>query len=419
MTRGAILTRFLDNFWCCHVGGGAWTKKTVLQHFLPLGFLVALVWAMLWPYPGEAISEWQVGDYRLIQTINVCTIFIISGLTLKTTDIMAALKAYVGFLYGAITILIITPCLGFALVKIPFSTPEFATGLAIFAAVPTTLTSGVTLVVQAYGNGALALMLTVCTNMLGILTTPFAISVVIGGGSSIDIDATRLVVKLACTILVPLLVGKAVRETHVTVQRFVTRYKTLLSLTSSVSLVCIVWQTLSRSQEGIMKQSVVNILEALAGAIAMHLVFLAFNFVGVGILRLSDRERKAVLIMASQKTLPVTVTVISFLKESEVGDLGLITIPCVIAHISQLFIDAYIVGVWIAKYEAQEIAPLLSDDAGDKNPKNRIERETNGGQKSTSTIKTPDGSFVRIPLHGFSCRKNIQTPLNSTESIPA
>ncbi|GMH34790.1 hypothetical protein BSKO_02651 [Bryopsis sp. KO-2023] len=161
---------------------GAWTKKTVLQHFLPLGFLVALVWAMLWPYPGEAISEWKVGDYRLIQTINVCTIFIISGLTLKTTDIMAALKAYVGFLYGAITILILTPCLGFALVKIPSSTPEFATGLAIFAAVPTTLTSGVTLAVQAYCNGALALMLTVCTNMLGILTTPFAISVVVGGG---------------------------------------------------------------------------------------------------------------------------------------------------------------------------------------------------------------------------------------------
>ncbi|GAB5407632.1 MAG: hypothetical protein Aurels2KO_58630 [Aureliella sp.] len=217
-------------------------------------------------------------------------------------------------------------------------------------------------------------MLTVCTNMLGILTTPFAISVVVGGGgSSIDIDAARLVVKLACTILVSLLIGKGVRETHVTVQRFVTRYKTLLSLTSSVSLVCIVWQTLSRSQEGIKKQSVVNILEALAGAIAMHLVFLAFNFIGVGILRLSDRERKAVLIMASQKTLPVTVTVISFLKESEVGDLGLITIPCVIAHISQLFIDAYIVGVWIARYEAQEIAPLLSDDAGDKNPQNRIE----------------------------------------------
>ncbi|GMH41275.1 hypothetical protein BSKO_09185 [Bryopsis sp. KO-2023] len=350
---------------------GPWMKKKFLQHFLPLGFFVALVWAMLWPYPGDEISRWKVGNFRLIQTINVCTIFVISGLTLKTADITAALKAYVGFLYGAIMILIITPCLGFGLVKIPFSTPEFATGLAIFAAVPTTLTSGVTLVTQAFGNGALALMLTVFTNMLGIVTTPFAISLVVNA-ENISIDTTQLVVKLTLTILIPLLVGKGLREVHVTVQELVTKHKIPLSLISNGSLICVVWQTLSRSQDSIIDQHILNILEVLAAAIAMHLIFLVFNFGAVGVLRMSERERKAVLIMASQKTLPVSVTVISFLDESVVGDLGLITIPCVIAHISQLFIDAYIVGKWIAKHKAQESAPAPAVDDIKKDPERQI-----------------------------------------------
>lgn len=48
--------------------------------------------------------------------------------------------------------------------------------------------------------------------------------------------------------------------------------------------------------------------------------------------------------MTSQKTLPVSVTVISFL--GSVGEEGLMTIPCVIGHLSQLFIDAYIASRW-------------------------------------------------------------------------
>ena len=52
---------------------------------------------------------------------------------------------------------------GFALVQIPFEPVQFRYGLALFSCVPTTLTSGVTLVTGALGNGALALMLTVTT----------------------------------------------------------------------------------------------------------------------------------------------------------------------------------------------------------------------------------------------------------------
>lgn len=62
------------------------------------------------------------------------------------------------------------------------------------------------------------------------------------------------------------------------------------------------------------------------------------------VLKLKRREFKAVVLMTSQKTLPVSVTVISFL--SAVGEEGLMTIPCIVGHMSQLFIDAYISSRW-------------------------------------------------------------------------
>ncbi|KAI3868883.1 hypothetical protein MKX03_036412, partial [Papaver bracteatum] len=49
-------------------------------------------------------------------------------------------------------------------------------GLAVFSCMPTTLTSGVALTQLAGGNTALALAITVISNLFGILTVPLSIS---------------------------------------------------------------------------------------------------------------------------------------------------------------------------------------------------------------------------------------------------
>jgi hypothetical protein len=105
----------------------------------------------------------------------------------------------------------------------------------------------------------------------------------------------------------------------------------------------------------------------LAGA-AVHTLFLVVNFVAVKfICRLPERELKAALIMSSHKTLPVAVTVISYFPES-VGPQGLLTIPCIVSHIVQLFIDSFIVAKMASKEEnrlaaekAAEVRSLLCD----------------------------------------------------------
>jgi predicted Na+-dependent transporter len=55
----------------------------------------------------------QVAGYGIVQTVNVCTIFVISGLTLKTDDIVKSLKHPTGLVFGLVSILGLTPLLGF------------------------------------------------------------------------------------------------------------------------------------------------------------------------------------------------------------------------------------------------------------------------------------------------------------------
>ncbi|CAD7701282.1 unnamed protein product [Ostreobium quekettii] len=322
-----------------------WLQKKFLDNFLIIGLAVAVAVALAWPYPGDEVSQHKVGSFRIVTTVNICTIFVISGLTLDTQDIITAITAFRSLAYGLIAILIITPTLGFGIVKLPFEPEEFAPGLAIFAAVPTTLSSGVSMVNQARGNTALALMLTIGSNLAGVATVPFTIDLIIAHGGNVDIDTLALLVKLLLTILLPVIVGKGLRELVPWLRRLAKEHKPLLSIVSNGSLVLIVWQSLSRSRDLVLDQRGKDVGIIMAAAAGMHLIYLVWNSAATVVLALPPREMRSVVLMASQKTLPVSLTVISFLDES-IWDLGLLSIPCILGHLVQLLIDAVIVARW-------------------------------------------------------------------------
>lgn len=129
---------------------GQCAQKFCIKNFLPLGFFVALVVALFWPAPGKAVAKIMIDEFRVIQTINIIVIFIISGLTLKTDDVTDALskEGKWGYMYGVIAILGITAAFGFVAAEIPFDVKEFSYGLSVFCVVPTTLSSGVTIVMN-------------------------------------------------------------------------------------------------------------------------------------------------------------------------------------------------------------------------------------------------------------------------------
>jgi len=130
-------------------------RAFALANFLVLGFCLALLLGLSAPVAGRTLGDVKVGSWSVIQTTCVVIIFIISGATLKTEEIAQALTTGRGGLaYGLVAILGLTPLLGFIHVYVPYKPVEFRYGLALFSCVPTTLTSGVTLVRNAKGNVA-------------------------------------------------------------------------------------------------------------------------------------------------------------------------------------------------------------------------------------------------------------------------
>ena len=138
----------------------------------------------------------------------IVLVFFTSGISLKTTELRNAVTFPKALLLGLTLILFITPLLGLAYMQLSGSLPyqEFVIGLATFAVMPTTVAASVVIVGLAKGNTGLALVLSVATNIIGVVTVPFILKFVIGAGD--DMKPFKLLLQLFCTILVPVLCGK-------------------------------------------------------------------------------------------------------------------------------------------------------------------------------------------------------------------
>ena len=52
------------------------------------------------------------------------------------------------------------------------------------------------------------------------------------------------------------------------------------------------------------------------------------------------------MLVGSQKTLPIAVTVLNSLAPQLPGPVGLAVLPCVVSHLSQIVIDSFLVAHW-------------------------------------------------------------------------
>ena len=105
-------------------------------------------------------------------------------------------------------------------------------------------------------------------------------------------------------------------------------HKKKMSMLNNGCLAGVVWLTISRSAGAILSQTPGSIFSILAAGICVHIVFLTFNGTALWLLRrvpkvrLNWPEHMAVWVCTSEKTLPIAITVLSFLPEEQVGRHG-------------------------------------------------------------------------------------------------
>lgn len=299
-----------------------------------------------------------------MQAVNQFLVFLVSGLSLKLDELKAATKHWQGACFGLLAILAITPCSAFAARALPLQPPDFATGLAIFSVMPTTLGVGVALTTAAQGNQgeadtpvhwrssdpipqsltALAVLLTVTTNLLAIVVAPAWLKLVLVDQVVGDVNIAQLIGKLMLTVLLPTIVGVVARYCSQRVRALILRHGTSLTIFSHINLALIIWQTLSGAQPILVAQQATSILVIIACGVLQHLIYIAFNALAVWTIQLPAAEAIAVLIMASQKSAPVAVTVIAYITSSQSVQ-GLLSVPAIIGQLAQIFLGSVLVPV--------------------------------------------------------------------------
>ncbi|MFH1571390.1 MAG: bile acid:sodium symporter [Gemmatimonadota bacterium] len=309
------------------------------RQLLPVGLVTVAAIGLLWPEPGRFMGRLPT------QYIAVSTIFICSGLLLRTADVRAALTAWPATLWGCLAILFITPVIGVLLAYQAPIDPSFQLGLALFCCMPTTLSSGIALTTQARGNVAQALLLTVLSNLVGIFTVPFVLAALLGTLGHVELSALDLLGKLCLSILLPLSVGWYLQRF---VAEWIARHRARITMTSNLALISVPWMKFSESSERLGQIAATNLATLVVVGAAIHLVFLALNDGASRLLRFALPARKAVVILASQKTLPVAMTVLALIPNQTLSleVKGLVAIPCITLHLSQIFLDAVLATRW-------------------------------------------------------------------------
>ncbi|KAL6580827.1 hypothetical protein OROMI_006750 [Orobanche minor] len=277
-----------------------WTEPLAnfaANNFLPLGMVESLVSGVLLGLANPTLG-WLADTYYLSK-LSTFGIFIISGLTLHSNEISAAAEAWPIGIFGLASISFITPLFSRIILLLKLQPQEFVT--------------------------------------VALTRIPFSISKFICAGIGVSVPMEKLLISLLLTLLVPLILGKKlILPPFHNVADFADRNRKLLAVISAIFLS---FSSLDSGQQ--IKGTSSN-----GEAISISCMYRDGNICGGSKSPFAKKENTiALLLVASQKTLPVMVAVVEQLGGA-LGESGLLVLPCVAAHLTQIIIDSCLVSFW-------------------------------------------------------------------------
>jgi sodium/bile acid cotransporter 7 len=294
--------------------------------FLPVGLILAIAGA-LW-LPGAGI--WLKQNYFV--PFFVVAIFLISGWKFSLCNAKLNHK----FIYAVVTAIVISlfiaPFIGVGTVKIFGFEAMAALGIIVTCCVPVTLSSATVITEVAHGNAVWALLMTVIMNLTGIFTIPLMLKLCLEEAEGVNISAWKLLLKLILLVLLPFAAGMVARKlTKVKTKSFV-------AYIPSICVILTVYTAAAASRELLYKCSFSEILSLTAAVFSIHALLMLIAWPSGKLLKLESHELKALIFISSQKTLPLSISVLALLCENP----GAAIISCLLFHFTQLFVDSAI-----------------------------------------------------------------------------
>jgi sodium/bile acid cotransporter 7 len=208
-------------------------------------------------------------------------------------------------------------------------------GILVAATTPCTLASAAVWTRRAGGNDAVALMVTMLTNMFCFLITPAWLSLTVGRVP--NFEPLQMVTRLAILIVLPIFAAQLLRQT-LSLGAWATRHRTPIGVLAQCGVLTMIFlgsiQTGNRLSQNPAADLWLNITIMIGVVLGVHLVALGLALRIARWLGFERKESIAVGFASSQKTCMVGLEVSA--------QLGVTMLPMVSYHVGQLLADTVI-----------------------------------------------------------------------------
>jgi solute carrier family 10 (sodium/bile acid cotransporter), member 7 len=269
----------------------------------------------------------------------IAVIFFLSGLILRSEEIRSGLGDVKGTVAAMSVIVLLAPFAGWVVNLLPL-TPGLRIGLFLVAVMPTTLTTGMVMTGAAGGNMAHALLITILSNALGVLTVPVSLSLLMGLGKEMEmvpIDRSALMMQIALLVMVPLVLGMAAKKKG---DAFGPALRRAVPVINQCLVLAILWMALSEARSTVVGGGAQSAISVLLLSFVYHALLVAAAFGLSRILDLGAGRRESVVFMGGQKTLPLSILIQTTLFPQH----GLALAFCIVHHFVHLIMDGYLVS---------------------------------------------------------------------------
>jgi solute carrier family 10 (sodium/bile acid cotransporter), member 7 len=315
---------------------------------LGMGVAVALAW--LAPEPGAKGGSLHP---ELLNKLGVSLIFFLHGLTLSFAALRAGAQNWRLHLLVQACTFVLCPLLGVLLLATIGGrlSLELRTGLFFLCALPSTVSSSVALTATAKGNVPAAVFNATLSSLLGVLLTPFWLSIVLGAAGR-ALPLTSVIVDLIEWLVLPLLLGQLLRPLF---GSFATRHRARLGVLDRLTILLLVYTSFCDSvRDGVWRSGGSALLVSALVSVALLVSVMLLVWRISSALGLALEDRIVALFCGSKKTLASGVPMARLIFGADPA-LAIILLPIMIYHPLQL-----VVGGWLAGRFARSTSVLTN-----------------------------------------------------------
>lgn len=314
--------------------------------FTGLFLAVLLAWVM--PEPG-AKGGWLHAD--VLNKAGVALIFFLHGVGLSFASLKAGTMRWPLHLVVQMTTFILFPMIGLGLYFLSRGvvSEELRLGFFFLCALPSTVSSSVAMTAAARGNVPAAVFNATLSSLVGVLVTPLWMGLVMETtGQSLSLG--KVILDLIIWLVLPLVLGQLFRPL---LGAFIHRHKKGVHIADRMTILLLIYTSFSEStKQGVWSgQGAQTIILTVLGSVVLFSLIMFITGKVCDRMNFPVEERITVLFCGSKKSLAAGVPMAQLIFIAE-PSLGMLLLPVMVFHSTQLIICGWLAGRWAQRKDA-------------------------------------------------------------------